>query len=53
MLKIQQLRADAEAKLGDQFDIRAFHDAILGGGSVPEPILDRVVKNWIEEVSAN
>jgi uncharacterized protein (DUF885 family) len=53
MLKIQQLRAEAEAKLGDKFDIRAFHDAILGGGPVPEPILDRVVKNWIEDVSAN
>lgn len=53
MLKIQQLRADAEAQLGDKFDIRAFHDAILGGGPVPEPILDRVVHDWIEGVGAN
>jgi uncharacterized protein (DUF885 family) len=53
MLKIQQLRADAEARLGDKFDIREFHDTILGGGQLPEPILDRVVNNWIEEVSVN
>ncbi|MFC1579143.1 DUF885 family protein [Pseudomonadota bacterium] len=53
MLKIQELRADAEAQLGDKFDIRGFHDAILGGGPLPEPILDRAINNWIEEIGAN
>jgi uncharacterized protein (DUF885 family) len=53
MLKIQQMRADAEFKLGDKFDIRGFHDAILGSGPLPEPILDRAVNNWVEEVSVN
>jgi len=53
MLNIQQLRADAEAKLGDKFDIREFHDTILGGGALPEPLLAKAVNNWIEEVSVN
>ncbi|MEH6588580.1 MAG: DUF885 family protein, partial [Halioglobus sp.] len=53
MLKIQQLRAKAESELGEKFDIRGFHDAVLGGGAVPEPILERVVQNWIQEVSAD
>lgn len=53
MLNIQQLRADAEARLGDRFDIRAFHDTILGGGQLPETLLAKAVNNWIEEVSVN
>ena len=50
MLKIQQLRAEAEARLGDKFDIRAFHDTVLGGGAVPLPILEKMVDDWIESV---
>jgi uncharacterized protein (DUF885 family) len=53
MLNIQKMRAYAEVALGDKFDIRRFHDAILGGGPLPEPILNRAVENWIEEVSIN
>ncbi len=53
MLKIQQLRAEAEAELGDNFDIRAFHDTVLGSGPLPEPILDRVVRSWMEEANSN
>jgi uncharacterized protein (DUF885 family) len=34
-LEIQRLRADAERRLGPDFDIRAFHDAVLGAGSLP------------------
>ena len=48
MLKIQQLRNKAETALGDQFDIRGFHDAVLGGGAMPLPILERVVDQWID-----
>ncbi|MFS1702687.1 DUF885 domain-containing protein [Alteromonas sp. AMM-1] len=47
MLKILDLRAKAEAALGDKFDIRAFHDVILGNGAVPLNILERMVDDWI------
>lgn len=52
MLKIQELRRDAEAELGDDFDIRAFHDTILGGGAMPLAILERRVDEWIASVQA-
>jgi len=47
MLKIQELRAKAEAALGEQFDIREFHDVILGGGALPMPLLEKQVDHWI------
>lgn len=52
MIKIQQLRAKAEAALGDQFDIKGFHDTVLGGGAVPLSVLERMVDQWITKVSA-
>jgi uncharacterized protein (DUF885 family) len=52
MIKIQQLRAHAEAALGDRFDIRAFHDTILTGGAMPLKVLERRVDHWIEETLA-
>ncbi len=52
MLKIQELRAKAESELGDKFDIRAFHDTVLGGGALPLTILERRVNDWIAEVNA-
>jgi uncharacterized protein (DUF885 family) len=48
-LKIRELRTDAEARLGDRFDIRAFHDVVLGSGSVPLELLDKNVQNWIDD----
>lgn len=53
MLKIQQLREQAQAALGAKFDIRAFHDTVLGGGAMPLPILERVVDDWVESVQAS
>ncbi len=47
MIKIQQLRKKAETELGEQFDIRGFHDAILGGGAMPLDLVERRVDRWI------
>lgn len=52
MIKIQELRRDAEAELGDAFDIRAFHDTILGAGAMPLAILERRVDDWVASVKA-
>ena len=48
MLKIQELRERAEAELGEDFDIRSFHDAILLDGAVPLPVLEQNINTWIE-----
>lgn len=50
MLKILELREKAEQALGDKFDIRGFHDAVLGGGAVPLRVLETMVEQWIEGV---
>ncbi len=47
MIRIQALRAKAEAELGDDFDIRGFHDAVLGGGAMPPTLLERRIYQWI------
>ncbi|GGD08625.1 DUF885 domain-containing protein [Aquisalinus flavus] len=48
-LKIKELRALAEEELGEDFDIRLFHDAVLGNGGVPLSVLEDHIKTWIEE----
>ena len=52
MIKIQQLRDKAKAELGDKFDIRGFHDTVLGGGSVPLSLLEKQVDNWVAKIKA-
>lgn len=47
MIRIQQLRAKAEVELGEAFDIRGFHDTVLGGGAMPLDLLERRVDAWI------
>ncbi len=47
MLKILELRERAKAEMGDDFDIRTYHDLVLGGGSLPLNILERRVDDWI------
>ncbi|QJR37582.1 DUF885 domain-containing protein [Gemmatimonas groenlandica] len=46
-LEIVRLRAKAERELGDRFDIRGFHDAILGHGSLTLPAMETFVDEWI------
>ncbi|MEZ4955496.1 MAG: DUF885 domain-containing protein [Saprospiraceae bacterium] len=48
-LKIRKLRRLAELKLGDEFNIREFHDLILSNGAVPLFVLERMVKEWLEK----
>ena len=48
-LKIKQLRRKAEEQLGENFDIRKFHDTVLGSGAVPLNILEDNVMRMIEE----
>jgi uncharacterized protein (DUF885 family) len=49
MLKIQEVRRNAEAALGEDFDIREFHDVVLGAGALPLPLLEARVDRWIRE----
>lgn len=47
MLKIVELRRKAERELGPKFDIKGFHDLLIGSGSLPLSILEREVDGWI------
>jgi uncharacterized protein (DUF885 family) len=51
MLKIQELRARAEKELGEKFDQREFHDAVLKNGALPLEILEEQVNNYIRQKS--
>lgn len=51
-LTIKRLRAKAEQALGDKFDIRAFHDAVLENGSVPMSVLEQQINDFIEAQKA-
>lgn len=46
-LKILELRAMAEQQLGARFDLRAFHDHLLGAGALPLDLLERRMKAWL------
>jgi uncharacterized protein (DUF885 family) len=52
-ITIVKLRAEAEQALGDKFDIRAFHDAVLRQGSVPLPVLEQQVRSFIAQTQAD
>ncbi|MDX2343572.1 MAG: DUF885 domain-containing protein, partial [Acidimicrobiia bacterium] len=44
--EIMRLRDDAQATMGDRFDIKGFHDTVLGSGPVPLAVLGDLVGNW-------
>ncbi|HLA14309.1 MAG TPA: DUF885 domain-containing protein, partial [Gemmatimonadaceae bacterium] len=46
-MKIRELRTEAERELGSRFDVRKFHDVVLGSGSVPLTVLVENVRGWI------
>lgn len=52
MIKILGLRAKAQKALGDKFDIREFHDAVLKNGAVALPILEELVDDYVAEKKA-
>lgn len=47
MIQIEKLRREAEDALGEGFDVRAFHDAVLLDGAMPLPVLERKIRTWI------
>jgi uncharacterized protein (DUF885 family) len=48
-LKIRELRASAQRELGPRFDLRAFHDRLLGHGQLPLDLLEKSVEDWVRE----
>lgn len=46
-LKFRELRRKAEQQLGDRFDVREFHDVVLGQGAVPLAVLERIVDDYL------
>ncbi|MBI3885829.1 MAG: DUF885 domain-containing protein [Opitutae bacterium] len=51
-LKIRELRARGEQQLGPRFDLRAFHDEILGEGALPLAVLEARLQAWFDHVTA-
>ena len=52
-LKIRELRTNGERQLGPRFDIRQFHDVVLGRGAVPLDVLEQQVRAWVEKRGAS
>jgi uncharacterized protein (DUF885 family) len=46
-LEITRLRREAETRLGARFDIKQFHDTVLGSGAVSLPVLRKLVADWL------
>ena len=48
-LEIRRLRDDAQRRLGDAFDVRAYHGIVLGSGAVPLDVLASTVERWVDQ----
>ena len=53
MIELRRLRTLAESTLGQDFDLRSFHDRVVGMGSITLPMLEESVTDWITEQSAD
>ncbi len=51
-LKIRLLRLSAQSQLGEKFDLRSFHDELLGAGALPLDVLEARMKQWVEQQKA-
>ena len=51
-IRLRDIRTRAETALGDRFDVRTFHDALLVDGPLPLDLLDRRMDAWIAEQAA-
>ena len=51
-MKISQLRAQAQSRLGEHFDLRAFHDQLLGAGALPLSVLEQRMHAWMDAQAA-
>jgi uncharacterized protein (DUF885 family) len=49
--EILRLRADAKSKLRERFDIKGFHDAVLGAATISLPVLRRRIDTWVQAQS--
>ena len=52
MLRILELREKAKLALGPRFDLKQFHNILLGSGRMPLDVLDTLIEDWIEKQSA-
>jgi uncharacterized protein (DUF885 family) len=50
-LKIRELRSEAEQRLQERFDLRQFHDVVLGAGSIPLSLLEERVNDWVRRTA--
>lgn len=51
-LKFRELRRRAQARLGERFDLRAYHDQLIAAGAVTLPVLEEVVDQWLDRHAA-